>query len=326
MRVDQLEAWVLSVVDRVNQQLRVEDSRVELKGDWPTPAGAARRIGGHANASHGDSVLWIIGLDEDLGVTTTTAVDLARWWPQVLACFDGIGPSLADLVVPTATGAVTALLFDTSRRPFVVRNASYGKQGGGQVSLEVPWREGTSIRSARRDDLVRILVPLQDLPDVEVLSSTVDATLRPPANPRSREKDPIKLGEYIDWRFIVEVYLTPRMPHAMTVLPVHRMRFGFRFGQGEWSETSNVQIVPPTSGSRNGAEILSDTISANAGETILTGPGKAYVRARFVEPNRSLPDSPMEVALRFSPAGSDMVTTVTTTIDCLGELRWGSPG
>jgi hypothetical protein len=36
-----------------------------------------------------------------------------------------------------------ALLFDTSRRPFVVKNPVYGNVNGGPVAFEVPWREGT---------------------------------------------------------------------------------------------------------------------------------------------------------------------------------------
>lgn len=65
---EQVEAWVLSIVDRVRKKQRIEDDRVELKAEWPEIAKAARRVAGHANASGGDSVLWIIGLNEERGV------------------------------------------------------------------------------------------------------------------------------------------------------------------------------------------------------------------------------------------------------------------
>jgi hypothetical protein len=35
MRTEELEVWVLSIVDAVGAGRRVEDSRVELKADWP---------------------------------------------------------------------------------------------------------------------------------------------------------------------------------------------------------------------------------------------------------------------------------------------------
>lgn len=48
---EQVEAWVLSIVDRVRKKQRIEDDRVELKAEWPEIAKAARRVAGHANAS-----------------------------------------------------------------------------------------------------------------------------------------------------------------------------------------------------------------------------------------------------------------------------------
>src|SRR2546428_9721512 len=81
MKVEQLEAWVLAVVDQVPNGHRVEDSRVELKSSWPIPAEAARRIAGHANASGGAPIPWIIGLDEQRGVVpfaSTTDLNIPR--------------------------------------------------------------------------------------------------------------------------------------------------------------------------------------------------------------------------------------------------------
>jgi hypothetical protein len=58
-----------------------------------------------------------------------------------------------------------------------VKNPSHGSQGAGPVSLEVPWREGTSTRSATRSDLIRVLVPLAQMPTVEVLTGYLRANL-----------------------------------------------------------------------------------------------------------------------------------------------------
>lgn len=117
MRPAQIEAKVLSLVDVIAKGARVEDSRVELKSEWPKPEVAARQIAGHANASGGDPVLWVIGLDEIRGVISVDPIEFADWWAQVRKEFDGIEPFVTDLVVPTSAGTLTALLFDTSRRP-----------------------------------------------------------------------------------------------------------------------------------------------------------------------------------------------------------------
>jgi hypothetical protein len=39
------------------------------------------------------------------------------------------------------------------------------------VAREVPWRDGTSIRSATRSDLLRLLVPAFELPLLEVFKT-----------------------------------------------------------------------------------------------------------------------------------------------------------
>lgn len=163
MRPAQIEAWVLSLVDQITAGKRVEDSRVELKAQWPEPQTAARRIAGHANASGGDPILWVIGLDETRGVVSVDPVEFADWWAQAKKEFDGIEPLVTDLTVPASGGTLIALLFDTSRRPYVVKNPAYGKPGSGPVTLEVPWRTATAVHSARREDLIRLLAPMQSL-------------------------------------------------------------------------------------------------------------------------------------------------------------------
>ena len=43
----------------------------------------------------------------------------------------------------------------------MVKNPTFGKEAGERVSREVPWREGTAIRSATHSDLLKLLSPLQ---------------------------------------------------------------------------------------------------------------------------------------------------------------------
>jgi hypothetical protein len=70
--------------------------------------------------------------------------------------------------------------FETDRAPYLVKNPVFGKPGGGSVSWEVPWREGTSTRSARRAELLSILASSSRLPLVEILgaSARLDMTTR----------------------------------------------------------------------------------------------------------------------------------------------------
>lgn len=111
-----------------------------------------------------------MGVDEGAGtVPGVLKEELANWWPRVQAQFQTPAHAArltTDLAVHVDGVTVLALLFDTERPPYLVRNPAYGQRGGGPVALEVPWREGTSVRTATHEDLVRILSPLQRLPKV----------------------------------------------------------------------------------------------------------------------------------------------------------------
>ena len=96
------------------------------------------------------------------------ANELATWFTQVEAEVDGLSPVHTDLNVPTTGQTVVAMLFETERAPFVVKNPAYGQTGGGPVELEVPWRDGTRVRSARRSEMVRLLSPLAESPKMKV--------------------------------------------------------------------------------------------------------------------------------------------------------------
>jgi hypothetical protein len=168
MRPSQIEAWVLRVIDALAKGAPVEDFQVELKATWPDSKKAARQIAGHANAAHGEPILWLIGVDENAGVVGAYREELSKWWPQVESQFDGMAPRFTDLNVPVNAATVVALLLETDRAPFVVNNPA------ANMDREVPWREGTRVRSARRADLIRLLQPLEELPEVDLLWGRLD--------------------------------------------------------------------------------------------------------------------------------------------------------
>jgi hypothetical protein len=321
MRSEHLEAWVLSIVDQVIVGRRVEDSRVELKADWPEPKAAARRIAAHGNAAGTDSVLWIVGLDETNGVTQVTPTDLADWLSKVVTEFDGLAPALNDLLVPTPAGPVVALLFEVSRRPFVVKNAVFGQKGGGAVSLEVPWRRGTAVHTARRDELLRVLVPRQALPSVELLEASAEVGLTGPVNPAyGGQPLQIQRFEHLAWSFHLTLYVTPHSADLL-VLPTHKTTFIFAFGSEEPRVAAAFRFFTPyrTVGSAESV-VDSSTVMASAGEAVLRGPGLLHGRASHHEAVRSLPSNVgLAATLVVSPAGTDLRTETVFQLRADGE-------
>jgi hypothetical protein len=215
MNPRQIEAWALRIIDRVKSGQPNEDFLVELKRTWIPEDKAARRIAGHANSVYGESILWLIGVDEKEGVIGVEANDLSAWYPKVESQFDGISPRLTPLNIPIENKTVVALLFETERAPFLVKNPAYGKPNGGSISLEVPWRENTSVRSANRSDLIRLLTPLELLPEIEILHRSLEATIAGMNDRGNSYADELK--------FSADLYIVPKGEKKI-VIPFHRCK------------------------------------------------------------------------------------------------------
>jgi len=175
MTPGQIEAWAHEVAAAVADGRPVEDSLVELKATWPDDHWkTARRIAGHANAAGGNAVLWLIGLDEQRGVTGADRLNLANWWPKVQSCFSGASPTVTDVNVTIDNGQTfVALYFECDGRPFVV-----SMPPGSTTERDVPWREGTRIRSATRSELVRLLGRVSRVGELECRSAEVCGSSR----------------------------------------------------------------------------------------------------------------------------------------------------
>lgn len=159
MKAQELELWTRDIVSAVLANQPVEDSKVELKSVWFEPGKAAHRLAAHANAARGVPILWLIGVDEkNHALTNADPVELENWYKSVQRFFDGFAPRLlVDVNVRIGIDVVVALYFETEREaPYVVTNLK-----GGYPDFIVPWREGTRLRAARRDDLLRLLVPIR---------------------------------------------------------------------------------------------------------------------------------------------------------------------
>jgi hypothetical protein len=294
-----IENWVLDIFARVQRQLPVEDARVELKSTWIEPRAAARRIAGHANALRGQPALWVIGLDERSGTTAGAREEFSNWWQQVEAEFDGPAPGVFDLWVPLGNDGVTALLFDTSRAPFVIKNPVRNQPGAGPINLEVPWREGTRVRSARRSELLQLLVPTQSLPTIETLGGAAVAI-------RDQTKNEAGL------LCTIALYVVPQRDGTL-VLPFHKCSGSFT-GGGLFSAPTpieHLEMMPeytmremPT---REIAKInKSATVTATNREVLLRGPGVVELALSgkvASEPERS---DTLVVNVTIIPAGVEI--------------------
>jgi hypothetical protein len=271
MRRLELESWVLQVADRVNAHQPVEDGRVELKAEWPDdPYRAARRLAGHCNAALGEPALWIIGLDEERGVLGAEDTELADWLAQVRGHFADMSPALlTDINVPIEDRTLVALLFETDRAPYLVR-----VPGGGAVQTEVPWRDGTAVRSARREDLIRLLIPIQRLPSAKILGALLTRT-RVAGSPA-----------YVDWSLSVDVYVVPLNKEPI-VIPVHECAAYVDIAPGGSSlRLDNIHLGPqlrPLSATNSPVfpvdRNLSHTVRSTPSEVIINGPGLVCVSA-----------------------------------------------
>lgn len=331
MNSRQIESWALRVIDGVKNGQPNEDSLVELKREWISGEKAARRIAGHANAARGENILWLIGVDEKLGkqcVIGASANDLSSWYPTVEACFDELAPRMIPLNIPIDGLTVVALLFETDRSPFVIKNAAYGSQGGGSVELEVPWRESTSVRSARRSEIIRLLAPLELLPDIEILDSKLMfyPIRKGQHNLHSLEQinsEPLsKISSYC-LKLIAGLYIVPR-DRSTIVIPFHRCRVNFEIlGDSSIWQASQIVLNPanghpfPSMFSKLGSLTIQSTLH----EIIIDGSGRISLEASL-EIN-FLPDfakdTIMSISISLLPAGADRSVILTQNLPCQFE-------
>lgn len=276
MRLIEIENWALSIIQQVISNQPNEDSRVELKTTWIKPYKAARQIAGHANSSHGDPILWLIGVDEKTGVVGVKHKEFASWFMQVSSCFDGHFPEIKELNIQHNGKTIVALFIRTNRAPFVVKNPKFGSANGTPISLEVPWREGTSTRSAKRSDLIRLLVPRLSLPEVEILNAELY----------------IKKHDEFKWSLTLNTYIIPVLGHSV-VIPFHRSSIYLSLPDNSKTlEMSEIKLAPPYknvyggfSPSRFGsAEPDSYTAINTQNEIIIEGPSVVKLSAHAWTP------------------------------------------
>jgi len=293
-----LQAWVREVLQQVTSGTRVEDRRVELKAEWPDPIRAARRLAGHANAARGEFLLWLIGVDEQKGPLGASPAELSVWFSQVAAQFDGPKPTILDQVFGFNDVSIVALCFETGNPPYVVRNPVHGLKGGGPVEVEVPWREATSTRSASREDLLKILIPIRRLPGLELQW----ALLR---------WSPPNLS--LDAAF----YIVPAS-NDLIVLPWHTTTVSIMIGNSLGTVLKTHYLGPNQK---------SATISHTRSEALIGGPGRLLLDAHGTggeEDFQCLSELPemINASVVFSPAGFEKAMSVNLKFKPVNPRRY----
>jgi hypothetical protein len=253
MLPQEFELRVRQAVDNALQGKPNEDSTVELKAEWIDTRKAAKQIGGHANAAHGQNLIWVFGVDErNRQLTSIDSSELSNWHAQFESAFDSRhAPRMLlnqNVVINSAT--VVAFLFETSNAPYVVNNPV-----GGDITSYVPWRRGNGTLAAGRADLLQILVPIESVPTVDVLYVDV-RRLQDPQSPQ---------GPRFAWSLTLRAFLYPR-GHARLTVPFHRCSGVIEFAGGAAAiRLANV--------SATGLE----PVRQSSGSLVIDGPGNCTI-------------------------------------------------
>lgn len=148
MTTDELMALARRAIEAALADRDLEDSRVELKSQWPEPSDLARQLAAMANSRGQQELVWLIGIRRGRGAVGATNQDGSVWLPTVRSEFDeGVMPALVQHENLDVDGSnVVALVWDPRDLPYLVK-APAGR------GFEVLWREGESIRPMDgRDD------------------------------------------------------------------------------------------------------------------------------------------------------------------------------
>jgi len=240
-----------------------------LKRQWMPAEKAARQIAGHANAASGESILWVIGIDpaSDDPLVGASDLEASNWFAQLNAEFVDVVPHIEHLVVPVDGCSLVALSIETDRAPYVVRNPAAGKPGGGSVEFEVPWRTGTSTRTANRSQLLRMLTQTSNRLDAHVSDGQIVLT-----------RDPNGLV----FRLEVELYVTVPLEVRRVVIPDHAVVVHVETNVGEFVlRESSLCPVSFRSGHVSGEAVggAGETVIRSDRQLIMTGSGAVVVLA-----------------------------------------------
>jgi hypothetical protein len=288
MRAVQLEGLVLNAIDALRTGTGGEDDRIEFKRDWPETS-KARQLAAGANRLNGELLIYVIGVDDrDGSIHPTSNVDAATWWHQFESNFDEVAPELSMhlTVRVTETESVVALAFHTDRAPYLVKVAN-----GGATERDVPIRQGTRTRSARRHELLRLLLPHVQVPRIYPISGMLHL-----GQPGYYGGDSDRVVQ-----FILQTSVFVEHPIGdPTFLPLHTSRAALILPDEH--AFTQIRVARSEDYSPNGVNTRSDGIE-------VAGHGVVVVMADWKRPREEhdylISNSTWEVRLEFGVAGSD---------------------
>lgn len=290
MTHSEIERWALRIVEQVKRGQPNEDARVELKAVWPDEVyKAARQIAAHANPAGGEPILWLIGVDQKGVVVGADHKELAEWYKQVESQFDDIAPGVTDVNVPVDGKIIVALLFDTGRRPFVIRSLNKGP-----VTHEVPWRGATLTRSAKRGELVRLLDSVPRLPKWEAVNGTLNV---------ERTDRPRVLGNKRRWTLNLKLYVEPDGKDRISI-PFHRCAGRLTFEElGSTPRLWNIRLTPYYEESVN--------LRGSNADLVIDGPGMVVLGAEAESAyDGEMPHIPAHLSVDLPVSGGGYPATV----------------
>jgi hypothetical protein len=232
------------------------------------------------------------------------------WWQQVAAQFEEAVPPLLDVAVHGLERPVLALHFESGQAPFVVRNPLHGSKGN-VVEREVPWREGTQVRTATRADMLRVLMP----PDIQASADIIRGNLvvqKP------------KPGQRLQWRLDAVIYLTSPVGSTF-VVPDHLCEGYLTFAGEIPPKDMRISLVAsstpfPVAGRVGSSGERVFTIRQGDGQVIVDGPG--FLSIYGLAEEEFDPDSPPPLHLadplgldvRLRPAGGQQHIQISCTL------------
>lgn len=206
--------------------------------------------------------------------------------------------------VPHLDKTITALQFDTDRAPYVVKSPLFGTPGGGAIACEVPWRGSTSVRSAKREELLLLLAPLQHVPEIELLDGSIT----------------LELGKSVEggyrWRAQVQLYVIPHGEERL-VIPLHRCNATIAIpNRLVEAPLHSLRLSPPYQLSRHEmttqSQNTSKTIEGTPTEILIYGPGAVCLSGEYFIGGlmNGFDNTIVTLRLRYRPAGIELSTEV----------------
>lgn len=320
-----LQGWAQEIIEKVAKKSLVEDDLIEFKREWIKPHKAARRIAAHANAARGQDILWLVGVDPDAADPFFELRESKpdEWFAQIKGFFaDGHFPGFRYFHVGWGDKVLYAIVFDTSEFPFLISLKRYNQaeqKAEGVAENELPWREGTSVRSAKRTEILSLLHKLPPLPTFEVLLAKCSFS-------------ELKIGVKPSCRLELKFYAMPPTGQQ-PVVPRHRIRCVLERPNGEPLEYNGFfefrcrESPDPThiSGLLPGASIgsggilgayypekepVEDPILIRRTELVIREPGVLWFRAGFNVPPEVVSSDPVNGKLILPVGAEGAVATV----------------